>query len=86
MYLGNVLDVNNVFELVRFLFGYVGKRLFCLMYFDYFFFFYKMWNLLNNISLVFEKFVYIGIYVVIQKIFNKYVLVKGNNVSKENNY
>lgn len=65
MYLGNVLDVNNVFELVRFLFGYVGKKLFCLLYFECFFFFYKMWNLLNNISLLFEKFVYIGIYIVI---------------------
>lgn len=63
MYLGNVLDVNNVFEFVRFLFGYVGKKLFCLRYFKCFFFFYKMWNLLNNISLVFEKFV--CIYVVI---------------------
>lgn len=62
MYLGNVLDVNNVFELVRFLFGYVGKKLFCLLYFECFFFFYKMWNLLNNkLSLGFEKFVYIVI-------------------------
>lgn len=62
MYLGNVLDVNNVFELVRFLFGYVGKKLFCLRYFKCFFFFYKMWNLFNNkLSLGFEKFVYIVI-------------------------
>lgn len=60
MYLGNVLDVNNVFEFVRFLFGYVGKKLFCLRYFKCFFFFYIMWNLLNNkLSLGFEKFVYI---------------------------
>lgn len=63
MYLGNVLDVNNVFELVRFLFGYVGKKLFCLiLYFKCFFFFYKMWNLLiNKRNLGFEKFVYIVI-------------------------
>lgn len=62
MYLGNVLDVNNVFEFVRFLFGYVGKKLFCLRYFKCFFFFYKMWNfLINKLSLGFEKFVYIVI-------------------------
>lgn len=33
MYLGNVPDANNVPEPARFSSGYVGKKLFCLLYF-----------------------------------------------------
>lgn len=65
MYLGNVPDANNVPEPARFSSGYVGKKLFCLLYFECSSSLYKMWNLLNNTSSLSEKFVYTGIHIAI---------------------
>lgn len=65
MYLGNVPDANNVPEPARFSSGYVGKKLFCLLYFECSSSLYKMWNLLNNTSSLSEKFVYTVIHIAI---------------------
>lgn len=81
MYLGNVPDANNVPEPARFSSGYVGKKLFCLLYFEGSSL-YKVWNVLNNTSSLSEKLVYIAII----ENFSEYVLGTGIYVSNLRNF